>query len=222
MTWLKDNYGHALLAKKAPLNYTEDVCVFFKRHRKHDFEGFHPLRSYARKVLDYIGGTIKSINKDLGHRRAEHFFYVETTQFNLCTERTYNDLIRLYHIDKMPWFREYGDLKAVDREYREALIERMNNATPRRFNLPPGAKYKSNVLQYKKDYSGHHPTQKPVALMEDLIQTYTIEGETVLDFTMGSGTTGVAAANLNRQFIGIELDPEYYRIAMDRIEKEAQ
>lgn len=62
-----------------------------------------------------------------------------------------------------------------------------------------------------------HPTQKPVALMEYLIKTYTNEGETVLDFTMGSGTTGVACANTGRKFIGIELDPTYYGTACERI-----
>jgi site-specific DNA-methyltransferase (adenine-specific) len=62
-----------------------------------------------------------------------------------------------------------------------------------------------------------HPTQKPVALMEYLIKTYTNEGETVLDFTMGSGTTGVAAKNLSRSFIGIELDAGYFEIARERI-----
>jgi site-specific DNA-methyltransferase (adenine-specific) len=62
-----------------------------------------------------------------------------------------------------------------------------------------------------------HPTQKPVELMEYLIKTYTNEGETVLDFTMGSGSTGVAAKNLNRGFIGIELDDKYFEIAKERI-----
>lgn len=62
-----------------------------------------------------------------------------------------------------------------------------------------------------------HPTQKPVALMEYLVKTYTNEGETVLDFTMGSGTTGVACKNLNRNFIGIELDETYFNIAKSRI-----
>jgi len=62
-----------------------------------------------------------------------------------------------------------------------------------------------------------HPTQKPVALMEYLIKTYTNEGETVLDFTMGSGTTGVACKNLNRNFIGIELDKDYFNIAQERL-----
>jgi len=65
---------------------------------------------------------------------------------------------------------------------------------------------------------GIHPTQKPVALMEYLIRTYTHEGETVLDFTMGSGTTGVAAKNLSRNFIGIEMDETYFDIAKGRIE----
>ena len=63
-----------------------------------------------------------------------------------------------------------------------------------------------------------HPTQKPIALMEYLIKTYTNGGDTVLDFTMGSGTTGVAAKNLKRSFIGIELDPTYFQIAKERIE----
>jgi site-specific DNA-methyltransferase (adenine-specific) len=64
---------------------------------------------------------------------------------------------------------------------------------------------------------GFHPTQKPVLLLEYLIKTYTLENETVLDFTMGSGTTGVACKNLNRNFIGIELDENYFNIAKARI-----
>ena len=67
-----------------------------------------------------------------------------------------------------------------------------------------------------------HPTQKPVSLMEYLIKTYTVEGETVLDNTMGSGTTGVACKNLNRKFIGMELDEEYFEIAKNRIENHEQ
>lgn len=65
-----------------------------------------------------------------------------------------------------------------------------------------------------------HPTQKPVALMEYLIKTYTNENDTVLDNCMGSGTTGVACKHLNRNFIGIELDPHYFEIAKNRIEQE--
>lgn len=79
------------------------------------------------------------------------------------------------------------------------------------------SKYPTNVLEYANVNKGQHPTQKPVALMEYLIKTYTNENETVLDFTMGSGSTGVAAKNLNRNFIGIELDKDYFNIASERI-----
>ena len=77
--------------------------------------------------------------------------------------------------------------------------------------------YPTQLLDFKNNQENVHPTQKPVPLMEYLIKTYTNEKETVLDFTMGSGTTGVAACNLNRSFIGIELDPEYFKIAQKRI-----
>ena len=70
---------------------------------------------------------------------------------------------------------------------------------------------------FQRDADKTHPTQKPVALMEYLIRTYTNPGETVLDFTMGSGTTGVAAANTGRRFIGIERDADYFAIAQARI-----
>ena len=78
--------------------------------------------------------------------------------------------------------------------------------------------YPTDLLEYIGE-RGLHPTQKPVALMEYLIRTYTNEGETVLDFTMGSGTTGVACVNTGREFIGIERDDVYFEIAKDRIDK---
>lgn len=80
-----------------------------------------------------------------------------------------------------------------------------------------GTRLPKRVIDFKQE-RGLHPTQKPVALMEYLIKTYTNENETVLDFTMGSGTTGVACKNLNRDFIGIELDESYFNIAKKRIE----
>ena len=78
------------------------------------------------------------------------------------------------------------------------------------------------VIEFSRDRPSVHPTQKPVALMEYLIRTYTNEGDTVLDNTMGSGTTGVACANTGRKFIGIEMDEKYFEIAKDRIDKACQ
>jgi site-specific DNA-methyltransferase (adenine-specific) len=81
-----------------------------------------------------------------------------------------------------------------------------------------GERYPRNIIKFNRDKNKVHPTQKPVALLEYLIKTYTNENDTVLDFTMGSGSTGVACKNLNRDFIGIELDQEYFKIAKERIE----
>ena len=82
-----------------------------------------------------------------------------------------------------------------------------------------GLRYPRSVIKFKTAESEGklHPTQKPVALMEYLIKTYTNEGDTVLDFTMGSGSTGVACKNLNRNFIGIEKDEKYFKIAEERV-----
>lgn len=82
---------------------------------------------------------------------------------------------------------------------------------------PPDKSMPRSIVNFANQQRGLHPTQKPVDLMEYLIRTYTSEGETVLDFTMGSGTTGVACINTNRNFIGIELDQDYFAIAEKRI-----
>jgi len=84
-------------------------------------------------------------------------------------------------------------------------------------NKTDGLKHPRSVLKINRESKPVHPTQKPVALMEYLIRTYTQEGETVLDFVMGSGTTGLAAKNLNRNFIGIEKDAGYFEIAKQRL-----
>lgn len=87
-------------------------------------------------------------------------------------------------------------------------------------NFQEWTNFPRSILRFGSDSGTVHPTQKPVALMEYLIRTYTNEGETVLDNTMGSGTTGVACVKTGRKFIGIERDTEYFRIASERIQKE--
>ena len=91
-------------------------------------------------------------------------------------------------------------------------------------NYNPKMRYPKNIIKYSKynkecnQLNRVHPTQKPVELLEYLINTYTKEGCVVLDFTMGSGSTGVACMNTNRKFIGIELDEKYFEIARNRIQ----
>ena len=105
--------------------------------------------------------------------------------------------------------------------YKERINKRSNSTET---NSKHGLSNKSYYTNYPKQIlrfigeRGLHPTQKPVALLEYLIKTYTNEGELVLDFTMGSGSTGVACINTNRKFIGVELNEKYFNIAKDRLE----
>ena len=82
-----------------------------------------------------------------------------------------------------------------------------------------GTRAITQLLEFNRDLNNLHETQKPLLLLEHFVKTYTNENETVLDFTMGSGTTGVACVNTNRNFIGIERDEKYFKISEDRIQK---
>lgn len=206
MMWLKDHYANCLLAKKAPVSYYEDILVFSK---KHDLEALHPLRDYSLRLRAFTNYSRKRFTEKLGHGGHQHFMEgnKESSQFALCTEETYNQLIKEFGIDKMEGFKSYSELAKINSTF---------NST---FNLWQGKKYKSNVLAYKKDYDGYHPTQKPVLLLEDLIKTFSNKGDLVVDLTMGSGSCGVAARNTDRRFIGIERDDNYFDIADMRINK---
>lgn len=101
-----------------------------------------------------------------------------------------------------------SDTSKIGEVYGDAKSKHRDN--------PEGSRYPKTILKFKQE-KGSHPTQKPVGLMEYLIKTYTNEGDIVLDNTMGSGTTGVACMNTNRDFIGIEMEQKYFNIAKDRI-----
>ena len=209
LIWKKNHFANPLSAKKAPVSYFEDISVFYKVH---DSQLLNPLRKYFAEVMQFIGvSSCKDVNKALGHRRAEHTFYIDTMQFSLCTEKTYQELIDRFCIDRMEGFKTFAECEEIERNFRRTFR--------RTFNLPKGCGHMGNVLEFKKDYQGLHPTQKPVALLEYLIKTYTNEGDVVLDNCMGSGSTGVACVNTGRKFFGIELDEHYFDIAQKRIEE---
>jgi site-specific DNA-methyltransferase (adenine-specific) len=209
--WEKDNFANALGVNKAMVSFYEDVLIFSKLY---DTDAIHPLRPYFKDVLNFIGLNLKQINSLLSHRRAEHTFYINSTQYALCTEQTYNELINVFSITKMEGFKPYVELKSVDEQFKKDL--------PSVFNLWEGKKYKSNILRYKKDYDGYHPTQKPVLLLEDLIKTFSNEGDLIVDLTCGSGSTCVAAVRTGRNFIGFETEPKYVEIANKRLDNELE
>lgn len=203
LVWEKEHFGNPLTAKKAPASYFEDVLVFFK---KYELNLNCPMREYSRRLKAFTRATAVQVERRLGHRGADHFLGCDAIQFSLPTRSTYEQLTAAYNLTDMPGFMTYDEMKLPQRV----------------FNLPPGKRHKPNILKYARDREKYHPTQKPVALLEDLIQTYSNPGDTVLDFTMGSGSTGVACMNTGRRFIGIEKEQCYFDIATARIEKSGQ
>ncbi len=138
-----------------------------------------------------------------------------------------------YHENILVFYKNFPtfnliNLKKIDnpvlssRKNKGANLGHVSNGDNEYYQKETG--FHRSILKFSnksgKGYS-FHPTQKPVALMEYLIKTYTNENELVLDFTMGSGTTGVACRNLNRKFIGIEMDDKYFEIAKHRIKDES-
>ena len=119
---------------------------------------------------------------------------------------------------------EVGEPYARKTEKPEGYVGRVNNhgygMKPRNGFTNDGTRYPKSIINISRDFSAQqqiHPAQKPVPLLEYLIKTYSNEGDTVMDNTMGSGSTGVAARNTNRNFIGIEKDPVFFNIAVQRV-----
>lgn len=146
----------------------------------------------------------------MGNSASQHFLCYDGLQFALCTVKTYEELIKNFKLNNMACFKSYEELVEMQ--------EKANIKTKSIFNLWDGKGHKPNLLKYAKDKDKYHPTQKPVKLLEDLIKTFSNEGDTVCDLTMGSGSTGVAAINTGRKFIGIEKNDQYFDIAKKRIE----
>ena len=120
---------------------------------------------------------------------------------------------------------EVGDPYKRKSKNPEGYVGRKNDhgygMKPRTEFENKGTRYPKSILNISRDFSAQqqvHPTQKPVPLLEWLVKTYSNEGETVLDNCMGSGSTGIACVNTNRNFIGIESDPEYFKLCEERIQ----
>jgi len=210
-TWEKDNFAVALGVNVNMVSFTEDILIFSKK----DCDIKSPSKKYTNKVRAFINKKNYDIYDDFEKAGFKKYAVLDTfnsdtaRRFNFPSETTYNNLIELYGIDKMEGFRPYKEIK-------EEYLKHTPTST---FNLWEGNKYKSNILKYKKDYDGHHPTQKPVLLLEDLIKTFSNENDLVVDLTMGSGSTLVACQNTNRNGIGIEMNDAYFEIASEGVGK---
>ena len=211
MYWDKMHFANCLVANKSPVSYIEDILVFSKNEC---YEAKHPLRNVMLKYVDKYGKDF-IINLFLNEGRytselsarvhaSYKFGFNEGMRFDLMNEKMYNYLTNWIEFEET-----YKELKSIDEQYKNEFASV--------FNLWEGKKYKSNILKYKKDYDGYHPTQKPVLLLEDLIKTFSKENDLVVDLTMGSGSTGVAALRTGRRFVGIEKDENYFNVAVRRL-----
>ena len=162
---------------------------------------------------NYSGGFILAKKQPMKYHENLSVFYMKQPTYNpifedysLTTKKRFKNS-GIVNSNKMQLAGYKNDIQGIARVNDEIKLER--------------GKYPKSIQKIKGVPNANgfklHPTQKPVQLIEYLIKTYTNENETILDFTMGSGTTGVACKNLNRKFIGIEMDDKYFNIAENRI-----
>lgn len=202
LIWEKTDFANPLIINNACANFYEDILLF-----QNYSCGNNKIKEYLveQKKLCYEKGYSDIELRKLcgfslkGGGRLSHYW--GDKYWSMPTLKTYTNLQKT-GLFTMP----YDKLKNLEN-------------TKSTFNLWEGKKYKSNILKYKKDYNGYHPTQKPVLLLEDLIKTFSNEGNLVVDLTMGSGSTMVACQNTNRNGIGIEMNEDYFNIAEKRVGK---
>ncbi len=205
--WEKDNFANALGCRKSMVSFTEDILIFSKTVENNIG---HPLQDYFYNEFIKSKISVKEYCNKLGTKNASHFF-TKGSQFRMPNNES------LKQLQKISGFFDLENEFKLHPDKQTKFLEYNSSGSVSTFNLWEGNKYKGNILKYKKDYSGHHPTQKPVLLLEDLIKTFSNEGNLILDLTMGSGSTGVACLNTNRNFIGIEKDGKYFETAKHRL-----
>lgn len=207
MIWRKNTFGNGKSAKKAPVSYYEDILVFTQ---KYDLGvNLHPLRSYYRELAAAAGLDANRAAQLLGNRSAEHAFRFDSSQFANCSQATYSRLVEVAGLDRVEGFLPWEEVARIDAEFKAR--------TAATFHLPEGKGHRGNVLEFPKEAKSYHPTQKPVALLVEILETFTNPGDLVVDFTMGSGSTGVACLKTGRRFVGVEKAQKHFETAQWRI-----
>ena len=172
----------------------------------------------------------------MGNTGMSHFLGYNAQQYGLPSEKNYIRFTELYKLDQMEGFKTYEEIKSrwerdknefvynpqmtEGKPYKHAAEGRKKTVYGNVFinhSENHGTRYPTSILKVGYDKEKYHPTQKPLELCEWLIKTYSNEDDVVLDFCMGSGSTGVACKNTNRKFIGVEQDEKFYEIAHERI-----
>ena len=245
--WKKNYATGVLLAKKMPVRCIEEVAVFRCNAAGKNNVGLHRnLREYFFAELEKSGLKRKDVDKILNNSMSSHYFtrgqqfaipskenYEKLQAATGCFKRSYEDIKAEYDSQgstKGGFNFTYNPQGVRKMDKPRIKVEHENNHGSVYSSVKPKTytqtmtNYPRNLLEIKNVHNTGkdrlHPTQKPVELLEYLIETYSNEGETVLDNCMGSGSTGIAAINTKRKFIGIELDEKYFDIAEERLKKQ--
>lgn len=232
--WEKEQGVNFLSANKQPMKVHEDIIIFYTDlgGQRGAASEYNPIRDYLKNERKLAGLTAKKAKNILGNTMGGHYF-TNGVQFCIPTEENYKKLqstgfFSLSYSELKRWCDEL-ELNIKTPTYNPQMTigvpyvsgggnsGEVTSGVQKIQTKNTGTRYPRSIQKFKRE-TGLHPTQKPVALLEYLIKTYSNIGDVVLDFTMGSGSTGVAAKNLNRSFIGIELDHNYFEIAKNRVE----
>jgi DNA modification methylase len=208
LVWAKSNVVGYLNSGRMPMR-SHEMVYLFRNPNTHDLNNDRNLvtREYAREIKRYIGKPYSKMRAHFNSDSLMKFYGCDATQFTLPPRKAYDKLISDFNIDEMDGFREYDDLKS-DWEFKPQPVytpQKKDGQCPR------------SVLHFQRDKNCIHQTQKPIALLEWLIESYSRVGETILDFTMGSASTGIACMNTKREFIGIEKDLVIFKAAQKRL-----
>ena len=231
--WEKSSTLGSLSCNKMPLRKHEMIYIF-NNCGQNDIDKCRNLemRAYAEKVKKYIDKPIKEIDLKVGNQGTHHFYKFKSSQFGLPTKATYNKLIEHFKIDEMIGFIPFDKLlienikmiynpqKTEGKPYKCNKAGYKGEVYGNLKSTPidnKGDRFPISILKFGYDKEKLHPTQKPVALCEWIIKTYSNEGDLVLDFTMGSGSTIVACINTKRKYIGVEKDKNIFETAKKRI-----
>lgn len=235
--WNKVKCGNPLISTVQPLRIHENISVFYNTDKDYSIYNRedNECYKYLKSEFDKMNMTIKEFNKKYKTSMRKHYFSLN--QFCIPNEEMYKKM------QESGYFQmEYKELRVIlddfkkkyakNRTYnmqglkpfsRKKTLKRnqivSNEKNVGKVYIQKYTNYPQSIITFEKDYDKIHPTQKPVKLLEYLIKTYSNKGEIVLDNTMGSGSTGVAAINTNRRFIGIELDDKYFKIVKQRIQE---
>lgn len=224
--WEKNNAGNFQLVNYQPLKIHETISVFYNETPNMEFanimiENMKRLNlkqsDVSKLELSRTGGLTGWVTNKLNGSQLP----TEQQWSKICDlfgiENKYNEILST--VKKTTYNLELDDTELIlSNKGKAGTLGHLSSESKRETYIQDKTGYPKSILRYNRE-NGLHPTQKPILLMEFLIKTYSNEDETVLDNTMGSCSTGIGCINLNRNFIGIENNKEYFNISKKRVEE---